>query len=257
MRYAVMSDAHANPAALEAALADARALGCDRLVLLGDVTGYGYNVRRTLSLVQENFDIVLMGNHDSACTGLEPLIVVLLLRNYDIDIKQREVLSEEELEWLRSRPLFFAEGDAAFVHADFKNPSAWNYIFSAYDAFVNFHSRPERILFCGHTHHAAVWEMTGRGAVRPKLQRYLSIPAHKADRRSFELKDSSRYIVNVGSVGHPRADKCSTYAIYDTDKNRVTIRRLPVDLAAYETALVENDVSVPLWLYDAVSAILR
>lgn len=249
-----MSDAHANPAALQAALADARALGCDRLVLLGDVTGYGYDVRRTLALVRENFDIVLMGNHDSACTGLESPMVVMRIRNYDIDIKQREDLSEEELEWLRSRPRFSAEGDAAFVHADFTNPSAWNYIFSAYDAFVNFHSRPERILFCGHTHHAAVWEMTGRGVVRPKLQRFLSTPAHKPDRRSFALKDSSRYIVNVGSVGHPRADRCSTYAIYDADKSRVIIRRLPVDLAAYEAALIGKDVSVPLWLHDAVRA---
>lgn len=53
-------------------------------------------------------------------------------------------------------------------------------------------------------------------------------------------------------VGYPLADRCSTYAIYDTDKSRVTIRRLPVDLAAYEAALQKNDVAIPLWLHDAV-----
>ena len=39
MKYAIMSDVHANPKALETALADARRLGCGKFILLGDVTG--------------------------------------------------------------------------------------------------------------------------------------------------------------------------------------------------------------------------
>ena len=42
MKYAIMSDVHANPRALKVALEDARRLGCEKYVLLGDVTGYGY-----------------------------------------------------------------------------------------------------------------------------------------------------------------------------------------------------------------------
>ena len=72
MKYAIMSDAHANPLALETALADARAARCGKFILLGDVTGYGYDPKRTLDIVRRNFDVVLMGNHDSACAGLEP-----------------------------------------------------------------------------------------------------------------------------------------------------------------------------------------
>ena len=72
MKYAIMSDVHANPKALETALSDARAAGCDKFILLGDVTGYGYDPKKTLELVRANFDVVLMGNHDSACVGLEP-----------------------------------------------------------------------------------------------------------------------------------------------------------------------------------------
>ena len=62
-----MSDVHANPRALKVALEDARRLGCGKYVLLGDVTGYGYDVKTALSEVRKNFDVVLMGNHDSAC----------------------------------------------------------------------------------------------------------------------------------------------------------------------------------------------
>ena len=48
MKYAIMSDVHANPKALETALSDARRLGCGKFILLGDVTGYGYDPKATL-----------------------------------------------------------------------------------------------------------------------------------------------------------------------------------------------------------------
>ena len=85
MKYAIMSDAHANPKALETALADAHRARCGKFILLGDVTGYGYDPKRTLELVRKNFDVVLMGNHDSACVGLEPEWEVKVNYNYDFD----------------------------------------------------------------------------------------------------------------------------------------------------------------------------
>jgi len=250
-----MSDAHANPVALATAVADARKRGCRRFVLLGDVTGYGYDVKETLRLVRENFDVVLMGNHDSACVGLEPEHVVMSIRNYRVDVRQRELLDDGAHEWLRARPYLHTEGDMAFVHGDFTNPAAWNYVFSVQAAVVEFFSRTERILFCGHTHHAAAWEMSGRGVVRPRLSRHLARLAFRPDTRSFTLKDGSRYIVNVGSVGYPRADRCSTYAIYDSDADRLTFRRLPLDLVAYAAALDNASIDRPLWLHDAIERI--
>ena len=100
MKYAIMSDVHANPKALETALADARRLGCGKFILLGDVTGYGYDPKATLEIVRRNFDVVLMGNHDSACVELEPEWEVRMNNNYDFDRKARELLSEEERAWL-------------------------------------------------------------------------------------------------------------------------------------------------------------
>ena len=41
MKYAIMSDVHANPAVLEKALKDSRAFGCEKLILLGDITAVG------------------------------------------------------------------------------------------------------------------------------------------------------------------------------------------------------------------------
>lgn len=252
MRYAVMSDVHANPAALAAALADARRRGCSRFVMLGDTTGYGYDVKEATRLVRESFDVVLMGNHDSACLGLEPEMEVMCNRNYHVDVKQRGQLSEEELAWLRARPYLHIEGDMAFVHGDFTVPPAWNYIFYPRDVAVNLFSRTERILFCGHTHHASAWELAAGPVLRPRLMRYLSNPAVRADTRSFALKGGSRYVVNVGSVGHPRADRCSVYVMYDSDADRLTFRRLPVDLKAYAADLDKGGIDKPRWLCEAL-----
>ena len=60
MRYAIMSDAHANPVALETAIADACEQGCEKLLFLGDATGYGYDAKKTLSIVRRNFSVALM-----------------------------------------------------------------------------------------------------------------------------------------------------------------------------------------------------
>ena len=53
MKYAIISDVHANVTALECVLADARANGAEKIVCLGDVVGYGPLPAETLALVQE------------------------------------------------------------------------------------------------------------------------------------------------------------------------------------------------------------
>ena len=251
MRYAVMSDVHANPLALKAALADSRKRRCERSIFLGDVTGYGYDVKEAVRLVRENFSVALMGNHDSACAGLEPWVDVHMNRNYHVDLVHRTELSDGELQWLKTLPYVHSEADAAFVHGDFTCPSAWHYIFSPQDAVVNLTVQPEQVLFCGHTHHAAVWEMTEGGTARIL---YSPSPEPEAGVTSFPIKASSRYVVDVGSVGYPRCDFCSTYVIYDTVQRRVTFRHLPVDIPAYAEKLKARGIRLPLWLSDAAGA---
>ena len=46
MKYAIMSDVHANPAALKKAYADAKEQKCEKFLFLGDVMGDGYDEKR-------------------------------------------------------------------------------------------------------------------------------------------------------------------------------------------------------------------
>ena len=254
MRCAIMSDVHSNPAALKVAIEDARSRGCKRLLMLGDTTGYGYDVKGALKLVKDAFDIVLMGNHDSACVGLESAWAVMAISNYDIDRTQREQLGERDFAWLQNRPYIHVEKGAAFAHGDFTRPQSWNYILTTEHAVQNFFSREERLLFCGHTHHAAVWEATEKGEFRSKFAERLRNPATKVESISFKPRKGSRYIVNVGSVGYPRNDLCATYAIWDPETDRVTLRRLPFDFKNYIMRMLDRKVNLPMWLCNLLMA---
>jgi len=238
MKMAVMSDVHANPAALETALADARERGCDRFAMLGDITGYGYDVAGALKLVRDNFDVVLKGNHDSACAGLEPEWLVGQVPSYVLDVAQRGQLAAEDLEWLRNLPKAHAEECFAMVHAGFSQPGEWEYVLTAEDADRNFDCVCDTLIFCGHTHHAMTWSRTDGGKT-----------VGRAVGR-IRLREGRRYLVNAGSVGYPREDLCSTYAIYDSERRQIELRQLPFDFKGYIDEFMQRRQPLPDWLME-------
>lgn len=242
-----MSDVHSNPAALEKALKDARRHKCGRFVMLGDTTGYGYDVKAALTLVRRNFDVVLLGNHDSACIGREDPDEVACCRNYDIDVAQGKTLSKRDAAWLGHRPYLHFENGVGFVHGTFIRPEGWGYVVDRADARDNFRARGERLMFCGHTHAAAAWERKDRFVEERVL---FGRPAVKAESKGFKLRKGCRYVVNVGSVGHPRNDLCSTYVIWDSNAERVTFRRLPFDFPDYVCQMQSRRIALPGWLQE-------
>ena len=256
MRYAIMSDAHSNPVALGTALSDARGQGCEKFLFLGDVTGYGYDAKKTLSMVRANFSVALLGNHDSACLGREVSFRDAMNPNYDIDRMQRGLLTKTELKWLGARRLFRKVDGMALVHGDFTRPEAWNYIFGRGEAAENFAARPEKLMFCGHTHHMAVWERTDGREVSCLSEGWERKVVLAPESIVFERKKGSRYIVNVGSVGYPRNDLCATYVVCDPEAGSLTVRRLPFDFNSYIREMLSRKLDLPMWLCDILRAAL-
>ena len=72
MRYLVISDIHANLEAFETVMAEAAALKYDRLLVLGDLVGYGADPNAICERVREFAPHALIrGNHDKVGSGVE------------------------------------------------------------------------------------------------------------------------------------------------------------------------------------------
>ena len=72
MRYLILSDIHANLEAFESVLAAARPMGYDRVLVLGDLVGYGADPNAVIERVRDlEPHALIRGNHDKVGSGLE------------------------------------------------------------------------------------------------------------------------------------------------------------------------------------------
>ena len=222
MRYAIFSDVHANPTALEKVVADARSCGIEEFVCLGDTVGYGPLPSEAVAAVRSIAHIVLAGNHDAAVSGSFNTSDFIDIAG-EAALRHRRTLSRKNLAWLRSLPTSANIADAALVHGDLTDPGAFNYVDSEDSAAANFAATDAQIVFVGHTHVPEMFVVGASGNV------------HRLAPQDFVLEDGKRYIVNVGSVGYPRESDgtcLSSYVIYDTDEKAVRFRFLPFSVAS-------------------------
>ena len=222
MRYAILSDIHANLEALDRVLADAERCGAESIVCLGDVVGYGPLPQETLSRIRARCSTTLAGNHDDAVSGRGDASAFIDLAG-DAVRRHREALDTESIAWLKSLPYTAAIGGALAVHGDATDPERFYYVEDTGDAEANFKATDVQLLFVGHTHVPGIF-LTGRSGT-----------VYRTDPQDFTLEDGKRYIVNPGSVGYPREanGQChSTYALYDTEDRTVTFRRIPFSVAS-------------------------
>ncbi len=236
MRYAIISDIHANVAALRGVLADAQDLKAEKIICLGDVLGYGPDPVATLEMVYSRAHICLAGNHDDAVCGrcstedFNDFAAAAISR-------QRRTLTQEALAWLKALPYVCALDGFACAHGDFSEPENFNYVQTSEDAVPSWAARQENLFFVGHTHEPGIFVLDGEG--EPQW----------AAPQDFALAPGVRYLVNVGSVGYPRSGSGrSSYCIYDSDAKSVTFRSLPFDLEGYREKMGGKGLDEAPWM---------
>lgn len=222
MRLAIISDIHGNLPGFEACLREASALKAERLVLLGDLVGYGPDpeavTRRAMELTMAGA-ITIKGNHDDAIgtndAGMNAVAAEAIRWT-------RNQLSPEAKEFLSTRPLIAELGDLLLVHADASAPSRWNYVTNAASAHRSLTSTKKKITLCGHVHVPQLYCLTATGKL---------VGHTPASGTPLPLPEQRQWLAVVGSAGQPRdGNPAAAFATYDTATREIVFRRAPYDV---------------------------
>jgi predicted phosphodiesterase len=227
LRILVLSDIHANLEAFDACLASAPSF--DIVVNLGDIVGYGASPNEVTERSRELGKTFVRGNHDKAATG------VMELNDFNpmaaaAALWTREELTHDNLEWLRALPhgpvLVPDFPQVQLVHGSPHDED--EYVVSLGDALAPLIALNIPLTFFGHTHLQGGFFANGSSAdgFRPEYR-----TVGQPETVALQLKPSTRYLINPGSVGQPRdGDWRAAFALFDTDAQVVHFHRTPYNL---------------------------
>jgi predicted phosphodiesterase len=239
MRYAILSDIHANLEGLRQVLHTLRNESIDTYYCLGDIVGYGANPNECVEEIRRIAHVSLAGNHDWAAVGLYPIAGLNDYARAAVEWTQ-SVLEDNNSSYLKSLPLVFKNQSMTMAHGTLINPGEFYYMSDSGSARETFKVMEGNACFVGHTHVAGVFVQDGKGNISFSAGPVVSIEQGK------------KYIINAGSVGQPRDHNPeSAYCIYDTGVNAVEIKRCAYDVAA--AAIKIFDAGLPPFLADRIT----
>ncbi len=217
MRYLIISDVHANQAALAAVLADAGSF--DSVWCLGDLVGYGPDPNECIQQLRELPHSSLAGNHDWAALGK------LDITSFNSDARVASVWTQDELtaasrDYLNSLPTKTANDQFTLAHASPRQP-VWEYVLDPLIAQRNFAYFETPYCLVGHTHIPVVFSQLedNPGGCKTFLAPY---------GEPMSLDVQGKLILNPGSVGQPRdGNPDASYAILDVEAMTWTQCRVP------------------------------
>jgi len=266
MKYAVISDLHANLEALTAVLRKIDRLGVNQIVCLGDIVGYHANPNECIALLRRTGAICIAGNHDRAALGLKDTLR-FGARARRVIVWTRTVLDDHSREFLSALPISRVVAtnggaDAAFdaffcVHgALHPQPNEDIHLSSVPKIELSMDllaagSTGTRLCFFGHTHHPVVHVQLGRRRATRGAEPQLLDGRH------------GHYLVNPGSVGEPRdGDGRAGFLTFDSHSGIVAFHRAAYDvkacLAKVEAAGLLHEPSALSkstdWLYDKLDS---
>jgi len=220
MRFAFISDIHANLEALEAVFKDIEGQDVDEIICLGDIVGYGANPDECADLVRQKCTYILLGNHDAAAVNL--LATHHFNSHAKIAIEWTAAnLNNDVRSFLLSLPLVLTRETLTLVHSTPYEPNMWYYITSLEEAAFNFQYFDTQVCLVGHTHIPIIIVLDTKKEVY----------VHQASQINLHGMEESRLLINVGSVGQPRdrnPDSC--YAVLDTTLGDFFYRRVPYNI---------------------------
>lgn len=215
MKYAVLSDLHANLPALTAVLERIDAIGVDQIVCLGDAVGYNAHPNECVEIIRAREIPTICGNHDAVACGIDepwgfnPIALAAALWT-------RRNLTDDNIEWLRQLPESFKMEFFMGVHG--APPSDRNTYLFVWEDILPYVSYLEEegcaLCLFGHTHSPGIFSMDGVYTVDEDAK--------------FALGDGKGFFINPGSVGQPRdGDPRAAFGLIDTETREYENVRVP------------------------------
>jgi diadenosine tetraphosphatase ApaH/serine/threonine PP2A family protein phosphatase len=221
MLTALFADVHANLAALDACLLDARERGAERFVFLGDLVGYGPDPGEVIERIRAIPEaIVVKGNHDEA-VDVEPKVRDMGDVAYAAIVWTRGALSPEQRAYLAGLPLMVRVADQCFVHSSADHPERWDYVLTSTAAERSLNAAEVPYVFSGHVHEPALYFSTPAGKIatfRPTPGSPVPVPRRR------------HWLAIVGSTGQPRdGNPRAAYALFADAAETLTFHRVSYD----------------------------
>jgi predicted phosphodiesterase len=238
MKYLIISDLHSNLEALSAVFAHIKRKKFDRVLVLGDLVGYGASPNQVVDMVRKTKQtVVIRGNHDKVACGLESG------DNFNRAAMQsalwtRKKLTADNRSYLTHLPQgpLMIDGQIMISHGTPVDEDA--YIFSDYDAYEVFQEMDFQLCFFGHTHLPVIYAVSNQ-----RLYTYRP----DGDRVKVELIRGFKYLINPGSVGQPRdKNPLASYSIYDSESRTVTFKRVEYSVSKTQDKIIKAGLPASL-----------
>jgi putative phosphoesterase len=221
MKIGVISDIHGNHYALEAVLKEAKVEGINKLLVLGDITGYYYHPELVLSMLSDWDYEIIKGNHEVLLQHLKEgkidseIIKGKYGRGHEIAL---ENLDDTTLNWLFSLPsqksIVLDGVSFQMNHGSPASIDEYIYPDATLDQLEKCNSDAHDFVLIGHSHY------------------------------SFSHKCSHSYLINCGSVGQSRQNGgIAFWCLIDTSNKNFEIKKTPygIDKLICEIQLSESE----------------
>jgi len=226
LRYLVLSDIHANLEALDAVLAAARQHAHERVLVLGDLVGYGADPNAVVDRVRQLAPFALIrGNHDKVGSGVESAEGFNAVARSAIRWTY-DALTPSNREWLANLPTgpVVVDEMIEICHGTPFDEDA--YVFDDLDALRALHAAERALCLYGHTHVQIGYALQGDQFTLTTLDEIRPL--------RIVIADGAKHLINPGSVGQPRdGDPRAGFAVVDTARREAFMYRIdyPVEKA--------------------------
>lgn len=230
MKYAVLSDIHANYEALKVVLEYLEKNSVDKYIICGDIIGYGPQPVECINEIRkiEDKSYIVLGNHDAAITGKIDLKWFNEYARKAIEITI-EKIDKETLEWFSKLPEKIETEEFTVVHGSLKNHLK-EYLLSELQYRDMAGLLKSKVLFFGHSHIPMCFYTDGNKYYADFLSPFAKV----------DIVPENKMFINPGSVGQPRdGNPMASFGIYDTEKQLFELIRLSYNIAKVQNLMKE------------------